>query len=152
MHSEKRHTTNTTERLRRLTLLGLILGQLLGTLLVVFTCRDGECPLQRMRRVVEGDKPDDRPDPTTDFAILGANRVDCASAVVADGQGSGPPANRAHANHIAAHTFLSNATLSALSSADLAERASLASFLNAQGQSSRSILHDAPKLSPPHNT
>jgi len=147
VHETKPHS-NSQYTLRRLTLLGLILGQLLGTLLVVFTCRDGECPLQKMRRVMEGDgdKATDPSSPSAwssefaelelgawleDVTSIDATTLVCTSAVASLPAGS-PPA------------------LEQPDTSQLQRVSSRGSGLeHASARSARRVLMDAPKQSPP---
>lgn len=148
MHETKPHS-NSQYTLRRLTLLGLILGQLLGTLLVVFTCRDGECPLQKMRRVMEGDGSKDT-DPTAspstwsselaelelgawleDVTSIDASTLVCTSAVASLPAGTPP-------------------VLEQPDTSQLQRVSSRGSGLeHASARSARRVLMDAPKQSPP---
>gem|GEM_PF-6140148 len=154
MHSESRqsrHTANATHRLRRLTLLGLILGQLLGTLLVVFTCRDGECPLQRMRRVIDGDDSGKTPDLATELAKLGVSLIDGVGVgeLLVDGQVPELPCEVASAKSAQAFSSPFEKSRPAFSPVTMTTRALVATFHDARGQRSRSLLRDAPKQSPP---
>lgn len=148
MHEPKTHS-NPQYTLRRLTLLGLILGQLLGTLLVVFTCRDGECPLQKMRRVMEGDGDKDTDPPLSsptwssefaelelgawleDVTSIDASTLVCTSAVASLPVGTSPVLEQPDASRS-----------QRVSSRGLG-------LEHTSAREARRILMDAPKQSPP---